>query len=237
VMNYRKGDYAAAEQIFRKCIRMDPQSSGAYAYLNATLLRQNREDEALAVLQQGLLVRPHWELYTNLGTSLFAKGDYLGAVQAFENAVSEKKGSPGTYLLWANLADAQRWVPTLAQASKQSYLRAIALLQPMLTRMPNDITLNSRMALYQAYAGEKEAALANVQHAQSLAPQIADVQFRAALTHELTGNRSKALAALLQASKLGYPLNLIESAPDLLNLRRDAHYQQFLINLERDSKK
>ena len=236
-MYYRKSDYATAEQIFRKSIRMDPQSPNAYAHLNATLLRQNREDEALAVIQQGLLVHPHWELYTNLGTSLFAKGDFLGAVQAFENAVSEKKGSPGTYLLWANLADAQRWVPTLSQASKQSYLRAITLLQPMLARMPNDITLNSRMALYQAYAGEKEAALANVQQALSLAPQIADVQFRAALTHELTGNRSKALTALLQASKLGYPLNLIESAPDLLNLRRDARYQQFLINLERDSKK
>lgn len=237
VMYYRKGDYAAAEQTFRKSIRMAPQSPNGYAHLNATLLRQNREDEALAVLQQGLLIRPHWELYTNLGTSLFAKGDYLGAVQAFESAVSEKKGSPGTYLLWANLADAQRWVPALAQASKQSYLRAIALLQPMLVRMPDNITWTSRMALYQAYAGERDAALKNVQHALRLAPQIADVQFRAALTHELLDKRSEALAALLQASKLGYPLNLIESAPDLLNLRRDARYQQFLINLERDSKK
>ena len=63
------------------------------------------------------------------------------------------------------------------------------------------------------------------------------MQFRAALTHELIGDRSAALAALSQASKLGYPLNLIESAPDLLNLRRDARYQKFLINLERDSKK
>ena len=107
----------------------------------------------------------------------------------------------------------------------------------MLLRMPNDVTLNSRIALYRAYAGEKEAALANVQHALNLAPQVADVQFRAALTHELIGDRSAALAALSQASKLGYPLNLIESAPDLLNLRRDARYQKFLINLERDSKK
>ncbi|SFY01366.1 serine/threonine protein kinase [Janthinobacterium lividum] len=236
-MQYRKSNYVMAEQLFRKSIRMDPQSPSAYAYLNATLLRQNRPDEALAVLQQGLLVRPHWELYTNLGTSLFAKGDYLGAVQAFENAVSEKKGSPGTYLLWANLADAQRWVPALTQSSKRSYLRAIALLQPMLVRMPSDITLNSRMALYKAYAGEKEGALVAVRHALDLAPQIADVQFRAALTYELIGNRSAALAALFQASKLGYPFNLIESAPDLLNLRRDSHYQQFLINLERDRKK
>ena len=107
----------------------------------------------------------------------------------------------------------------------------------MLKRMPNDITLNSRMALYQAYAEEKQEALSRVRHALSLAPQVADVQFRAALTHELIGNRSEALDALLTASKLGYPRNLIESAPDLLNLRRDARYQQLLINLERDSKK
>ncbi|WP_051958966.1 serine/threonine-protein kinase [Janthinobacterium sp. RA13] len=236
-MYYKKDDYISAEQAFRKSIRMRPQSPITYAYLNAALLRQNRSDEALQVLQQGLQISPHWELYTNLGTSLFAKGDYLGAVKAFENAVSEKKGGPGIYLLWANLADAQRWVPSQVQASKQSYQRAIALLQPLLDRMPNDTTINSRMALYQAYAQQKKQALSRVMHALSLGPQVADVQFRAALTHELIGNRSEALDALFKASKLGYPLNLIESTPDLLNLRRDGRYQQFLINLERDSKK
>ena len=236
-MHYKKGDYVGAEQAFRESIRMNPRSPATYAYLNAALLRQNRDDEALQVLQQGLQVSPYWELYSNLGTSLFAKGDYLGAVQAFESAVSERKGGPGIYLLWANLADAQRWVPSQVRASKQSYQRAIALIGPMLKRMPNDITLNSRMALYQAYAEEKQQALVGVRHALSLAPQVADVQFRAALTHELIGNRSEALDALLKASKLGYPRNLIESAPDLLNLRRDSRYQQLFINLERDSKK
>ncbi|MBB5610082.1 MULTISPECIES: serine/threonine-protein kinase [unclassified Janthinobacterium] len=236
-MYYKQGDYVTAEKIFRNSIRMDPQSPSAYASLNATLLRQNRGDEALQVLQQGLQIHPHWELYTNLGTSLFAKGDYLAAVQAFENAVSEKKGSPGTYLLWANLADAQRWVPAQIKLSRKSYSRAIELLSPMLARMPNDITMNSRMALYQAYVGEKKQALNIVKHAVNLAPQAAEVQFRAALTYELINNRSEALNALIRASKLGYPLNLIESAPDLLNLRRDARYQQFLITLERDNKK
>lgn len=233
---YKKGDYKQAEQAFRKSIRMDPQSPGSYAYLNAALLRQNRGEEALQVLQQGLQIRPHWELYTNLGTSLFAKGDYLGAVQAFENAVSENKGNPGYYLLWANLADAQRWIPAQTHASRQSYLRAISLLKPMVARMHDEITLNSRLALYQAYVGEKQQSLSRVEHALKLAPKVAEVQFRAALTNELVGNRTAALNALMQASKLGYPLNLIESAPDLLNLRRDAKYQNFLINVERDSK-
>ena len=236
-MHFRMGDYNKAEQAFRKSINMDPESPSSYAYLSEVLLRQNRADEALQVLQQGLQVRPNWELYTNLGTVLFSKGNYLGAVQAFENAVSEKKGSPGIYLLWANLADAQRWIPAQIQASKQSYLRAIALLRPMLERSPQNFTMLSRMALYEAYAEQKQQALTRVRLALSLAPHVPDVQFRAAITHELIGNRSDAMAALQQASKLGYPINLIESAPDLLNLRRDARYQQLLINLERDSKK
>ncbi|MBW3508039.1 serine/threonine-protein kinase [Janthinobacterium sp. NKUCC06_STL] len=236
IMLYRQADYTGAEQAFRKSIELDPQSANSYAYLNAVLLRLNRNDEALRVLQQGLQLQPNWELYSNLGTSLFAKADYLGAVQAFENAVSSSKGSPNTYQLWANLADAQRWIPAQAAVSQQSYQHAIKLLSPLLARMPNDATINSRMALYSSYVGSKKEALERVVKALSIAPHLPDVQFRAALTHELMGNRDAAMAALLEAARLGYPINLIETAPDLLNLRRDTRYQQFVFNLKRDTK-
>ena len=236
IMMYKQADYAGAEKAYRKSIELDPQSVNGYAYLNAVLLRQDRNDEALRVLQQGLQFQPHWELYTNLGTSLFAKGDYLGAVQAFEKSVGSAKGNPGTYQLWANLADAQRWIPAQAAASQRSYRRAIELLTPLLALMPEDATLNSRMAMYLAYVGEKKAATMRIEKALGIAPKLSDLQFRAALTYELTGNRDAALAALLEASKLGYPINLIESAPDLLNLKRDARYQQFIIHLKRDLK-
>ena len=167
---------------------------------------------------------------------MFNKGDYLGAVQAFENAVSEKKGNPGNYILWANLADAQRWVPAQNDSSVDSYRRAINLLKPLLLRLPNDASFNSRMALYSAYVGAKQEALTHVKQAVSLA-DLPDVHFRAALTYELISSRDEALAALAQALKRGYPLNLIESSPDLLALRRDARYQQLLINIERSKKK
>ena len=234
IMLYRQGDYASAERALRKSIELDQRSTSAYGYLNAVLLRLNRGDEALRVLQQGLQFQPHWELYTNLGTSLFAKQDYLGAVTAFEKAVSPSTGNPGFYQLWANLADAQRWIPAQKEASQHSYRRAIELLAPVLARMPDDPTLNSRMALFSAYVGETKQALTSVEKALVLAPQLPDVQFRAALTRELTGNRIAALAALQEATKLGYPLNLIESAPDLLNLRRDPRYQQLMTNMKRD---
>ena len=102
--------------------------------------------------------------------------------------------------------------------------------------MPNDATLNSRMALYCAYVGAKKEALSKARSALLIAPALPDIQFRAALTHELIGDSNAAITALLEAARLGYPLNLIETAPDLLNLRRDARYQQFIINMKRDPK-
>lgn len=236
-MYHKQGNYDAAEQLFRKSIQIDSQSPNAYAQLSSVLLHQNRGNDALQVLQQGLQIRPHWELYTNLGNALFSKSDYLGAVQAFENAVSENKGNPGNYILWANLADAQRWVPAQAESSRGSYQRAINLLKPLLQRLPNDPSFNSRMGLYSAYIGAKKEALEHVKQAVALAPGLPDIHFRAALTHELIGAREEALDELAQALKRGYPLNLIESTPDLLALRRDARYQQLLIDMERNQKK
>ncbi|PHV30894.1 hypothetical protein CSQ94_23775 [Janthinobacterium sp. BJB312] len=235
-MHYNQGDYHDAEKFFRQYIQMAPHVADAYAQLSATLDRLNRSDEALQVLQQGLQVHPDWELYTNLGNALFNRGDYLGAVQAFKNAVSETKGSPGNYLLWANLADAQRWVPGQIELSRDSYRRAITLIQVMLRHSPDDPKINSRLALYSAYAGSQDDALKHVTQAVQLAPTLPDIHFRAALTYELIGRRDEAMAALRQAIERGYPLNLIESAPDLLTLRRDARYQKLLINMERNRK-
>lgn len=235
-LHYNLGNYTEAEKHFRKAIQIDPHVANAYAQLSGTLDRLNRSDEALQVLQQGLQVHPDWELYTNLGNALFNRGDYLGAVQAFKKAVSDNKGGPGNYLLWANLADAQRWVPGQVESSRDSYRRAITLIQVMLRHSPDDPKINSRLALYSAYAGSQDDALKHVTQAVQLAPTLPDIQFRAALTYELIGKRNEAMAALQQALERGYPLNLIESAPDLLTLRRDVRYQKLLINMERNQK-
>lgn len=60
--------------------------------------------------------------------------------------------------------------------------------------------------------------------ALALAPKDANVQFRAAFSYELIGERATALDAIHQARVLGYPENFIEAEPDLLALRRDPRY-------------
>jgi serine/threonine-protein kinase len=223
-VEYEEGHYARAEQLFRRSIRLEPDAVMAYANLAATLMRQNRLDDAARVLQQGLQVRPNDKLYAILGNVLFKRGDYVGAVDAFENAVSSQHGDPGSYLNWANLGDTLLWIPGRRQEARHAYEKARRILHPRVERAPNDVLFVSRMALYSARADDAAGAMALARRAIGLAPESADVQFRAALTYELLGQRSLALEALTKALRLGYPVKYVEAEPDLVNLRRDPGY-------------
>ncbi len=224
-MHYQQADFRQAEQAFRRSLALEPNAVFAYANLSATLLRLNRNDEALQVLQQGLRIQPNGMLYNNLGTALFARGDYAGAAQAFQNAVSAAKGGPNDYLKWANLADALRWVPGRATESRQAYLRATQLLAPLLARTPDDPTFLSRMGLFRAHLDDPGDALELVERAATLAPNNYQVAYRAAVASELAGRRDSALAHLRRALALGFPAAEVAVEPDLIALRRDIRYQ------------
>jgi tetratricopeptide (TPR) repeat protein len=224
-VHFEQGHYAAAEQAFRSSIRLQPDSVFAYANLNATLLRQNRSEEALRVLQQGLQVRPSGVLLTSLGNALFARGDYVGAADAFERAVTPPGGNPNSYLAWANLGDTLLWIPGAADRARAAYRKATSLLAPRLQRTPNDATLLSRMGLYSARIGEAAASADLHRRAVAAAPNSPDVHFRAGLAYELLGNRVLALDEISKARRSGYPASAVEYEPDLVALRRDARYQ------------
>ncbi|MEW6760558.1 MAG: protein kinase [Pseudomonadota bacterium] len=223
-VEYEQANYSAAEDLFRRSIALQPDAVIAYANLNAALLRQNRDDEALRVLQRGLQIRPSAKLYTNLGNALFLRQDYVGAAAAFENAVSPTRGAPMEYQLWANLADTLNWIPGREAQARAAYEKARELLAPRLARAPDDVLLVSRMGLYAARTKAVDDAATLLPRAIALAPNSADVQFRAALAYELLGQRDAALVAIQHARRLGYPVKFIDAEPDLVALRRDERY-------------
>lgn len=223
-VEYEQANYRAAEDLFRRSIALQPDAVIAYANLNAALLRQNRDEEALRVLQQGLQIRPSAKLYTNLGNALFLRQDYVGAAAAFENAVSPTRGAPMEYQLWANLADTLNWIPGREAQARAAYEKARELLAPRLARAPGDVLLVSRMGLYAARTGASADAATLLPRAIALAPNSADVQFRAGLAYELLGQRDAAVEAINHARRLGYPVKFIDAEPDLVALRRDERY-------------
>jgi serine/threonine-protein kinase len=222
---FLQGNYKHAELAFRRCIKIQPDSSLAYANLNQALRRQGRNDEALQVVQQGLQVHPNAVLYTNLGDVLFQRGDYVGAASAFERAVTPPAGNPNKYLGWANLGDTLLWIPGREAQARDAYRKARALLAPMLARTPNDVTRLSRMGLYAARSADRNEAMTLTAKALTIAPDSPDVHFRAALTYELVKQRELALHELAEAKRLGYPASAIEAEPDFVALRRDPRYQ------------
>jgi serine/threonine protein kinase len=225
-LRFKQGDYPAAERSFRRSIAIEPDAALVYANLSYSLLRQNRGDEALQALQHGLQVRPSGMLYTALGNAMFNRGEYVGAAQAFENAVSSSKGNSNTYLHWANLADTLRWIPGREEASRGAYQEAVTLMKPLLERNPADVRMTSRLGLYSARLGDRPAATALTLRAVQAAPDNPDVRFRAAIAFELSGRRESALAELRIAQERGYPPNLISAEPDLIALRRDPRFHQ-----------
>jgi tetratricopeptide (TPR) repeat protein len=221
---YEQSNLPAAEEAFRRSIALQPDAVRSYANLAAVLMRQNRADETLRVLQQGLQVRPSADLYAALGNILFKRGDYVGAAAAFENAVSPTRGAPGSYLNWANLADTLLWIPGRGDEARHAYDKARRLLAERLGHSPNDVVLVSRMGLYAARSGHQDEAHTLITRALLLGPSNADVHFRAGLAFELLGDRKQALAAITEALRLGYPTKYVEAEPDLLALRRDPRY-------------
>jgi serine/threonine protein kinase/Flp pilus assembly protein TadD len=215
-----QNNYPKAEEAFRLSIKRQPDAVYAYASLYIALERQNREGEAMQVLQQGLQIRSSATLYGNLGNALFIRGDYLGAAAAFEAAVSPDKGNPASHLAWANLADTLRWIPGRDAEAEKAYIKARDLLVPHLKSRSEDATLISRMALYLARLGDRDTAEPMLWRVIALAPKDATVHFRAGLAFELVDQRDAALATLTKSVELGFPLKLIEAEPDLLELRR-----------------
>lgn len=217
-----QSNYPKAEEAFKLSIQRQPDTVDAYAGLNMALMFQNRNDEAMQVLQQGLQIRPSEYLFGNLGTALFHKGDYVAAAASFEAAISPTKGNPNSHLAWANLADALLWIPGRETEAKNAYRKARDLLVPLLSRKKDDVTLISRMGLYSARLGDHTQATPFLESAIELAPRNAFVHFRVGLAYELLNQRETAVAALIKAVELGYPLNLIQAEPDLVNLRRES---------------
>jgi len=222
--HFRHARYADAETAFRQAITLEPASVVSRANLNAVLLRLDRPEEALSVLQEGLRLHPDGRLYSNLGTVLFSLGRYVEAADAFRHAVSPQRGSPNDYLRWANLADALRQIPGRDADAAAAYRTTLLLLAPIIERSPEDPALVSRLALYRAKLGDCVPAMNSIANVDRLHNESVDVLFRLAQAQELCGARDAAITDLARARALGHPLHLIQQEPDLIALRRDPRF-------------
>lgn len=228
-IHFRRQHFDAAKAAFQRSIELSPDSAFAYANLSAIAYVKNDLLGAIGIIQKGLRVRPHHILYNNLGTYYFALGQYAQAVAAFERAL-EMKANSADYLLWANLADAYRWTEGQQDKAPAAYRQALGILSKQLSSETANPTPFSRAALFNAKAGQKVEALEMQARALGLAPNDANVLFRAVVTSEILGERDKALQYAVRALDQGYPLSVLQQDPELAQLRQSRGYRELLLN-------
>jgi serine/threonine-protein kinase len=221
---FLQGDYKAAEVAYGLSLQIKPDNTAGYLGLAQIFLEQKRVDESIQTLQLGIKKYPSAELYRALGNNLFSQGDYVGAANAYESAVAPSHGNQNDYTAWARLAETMAWLPGKADIANAAYGSARRLLRTKLQDHPHNAKLLSLMGLYSAKLGENAEALAHVQRSLDLAPNDAEIQFRAGVSFEMLDMRTEALIAIAKAKEFAYPAKLIESEPELLTLRRDPKY-------------
>ena len=224
---YRTGRMPEAISAFRKSIERSPGSFYGYRDLGAAYYAQGDLDRAATQFQKALQIQPDSTLYGNLATLYFAQGFYQQAAETFEKALA-MPGGANSYFQWGNLGDACRWAPGKKERSREAYLRGIQLIREELRKKPENVTLHSRLALYLAKRGDRNEALAELARLETTAGKDPRARYRMLVAYEVIGARDKALAALSQALRGGFPIEEIRLDPELLDLRADPRYHDLL---------
>jgi serine/threonine-protein kinase len=213
---YQSGRYADALPMFREAIRLRPDSVRAYNNLGAALFKMDRFAEAREAYQSSIRIKPSDGAYTNLGNFEYNVGNYPAAVSAFEEAT---KLTPGKYLYWANLGDAYRWTPELANRAPGAYAMAAHLAERELSLNPDNAAAHATLAVCDAKLGRLDPARRHIQRALAIEPANPDHFLYAAIVANIGGQSDEAIGWIRKALKAGLGAAQIVRDPELKNLQ------------------
>ncbi|MEM8929989.1 MAG: protein kinase [Acidobacteriota bacterium] len=220
-----------ADSAFRRVTELAPDYALTYSNLMAIDYARGDFDGAAEWLGRSLEIESSASAYANLGALEFLNGRYRKALDAFEQAVALGARS---YLNWANMADALRWLPGRRHESDDLYRRAVQLAEAELQAAPSQQVpvLESRVANYRVKLGDSTGAAALIPDDPSVFADDMQSLYRTAQTLELLDRREDALEFLAEAFAQGYPVALVERDPELTDLRGDPAYQRLQIGLD-----
>ena len=206
--------YEDAEEQFRHVSRLTPDNALGHSNLATVQLYIGKLDEASESFERSIAISPRAAAYSNLGTLRFFQERYGEAIALYLKATEM---SPIEESYWGNLGDAYRAraEPGDASLAEDAYRRAVDLVGRRLGVTPTDANRRSMLALWLACLSRPRDAQAELQQALTLAPEHADVLFRAAIVHKLTGRQGPAIEAYADALRQGYPRVFAERHPDL----------------------
>lgn len=217
---YGKRRWPDAIAAFKQVIARTPDNTRGYNNLGAAYFGMGSPDEAAAMWERSMSMRPTFPAASNLGLHYYRRGQYADAGRAFEKAVAL---SPSNHRLWRNLGAALYWAPGERDKARSAYERAVQLGEQERQVNPRQAMLQSELADAYSMLGRKTDTLEAVAAVERLGGD-AEAMFNVAGACEQVGERALALVWLRKAVAAGYPRESIAQSPGLAALRADPEF-------------
>jgi TolB-like protein/tetratricopeptide (TPR) repeat protein/DNA-binding winged helix-turn-helix (wHTH) protein len=253
------GKGAEAEANFRRAVRAEPAFWGAHAALAKYLFERGKNDEAAVEQRKATELMPSSaNLWSNLGAILQMKGDFDGALEAFQRSLQiepskdaysnlattyfysnrfpeavasyERAAALGEhdYMIQGNLADALWQVEGRRDDAIGRYRRAILLAETELEATPSAPVLQAQLGYFYGRIGDEERSQRYLAEALATGPDIVYVQYFVGVAAADRGQRDVALRVVGVLVKMGFPAALLRSAPEFRSLLQDAEYKKLV---------
>jgi len=201
---------------YERATILNPDNPSALSNLGGAYLFMGNFEKAADAFARSLALEPRRSSYANTGTVHYYLGRYREAVKMYRMAIGI---APSDHRLWGNLADALLF-DSRADEAKQTYRRALELVDGELAVNPQHAVNQAQAAYYATRLGEKKRARHCIAIALSEGEGNNYVHYYVALAELGLGDASKALAHARRARELGYPENLMRAAPELGEIRK-----------------
>jgi len=223
---YKKaGRLENAVTMHRRAIALDADSPQFHSDLAVSLMLLGRFRESIVSLTKALAISRNNEVLSNLGYAEYLVGDYQAAAQHFLEGTER---APDDYLVWGNLGDALRCLPSRKSDADHAFDRAIAGARAALQVNPGDPLMHAHLAEYLAKHGDAAAAQKEIDIALASGPgsqDEADILFSAAAVAAVHGQKSAAAELLQRAASAGMSPTLFTADPQFASLRAEAKFQ------------
>ncbi|GJM07866.1 MAG: hypothetical protein DHS20C11_01420 [Lysobacteraceae bacterium] len=217
-----RGRLDVAEQVLQDALSKTPFNADVLNDLGVTALYRGDFDSAVSYFEQAIEIDPTPEAFSNAGTTYFYAADYDRAADSYREAL---KLAPQNFILAGNLADALRLA---GKDNNEEYLQGVELARSAMEVSETNMLAAAAAGLYLARAGRFSDAVEMISKVDMTRDQSIEVIRNMVVAYWLIGDEETAISTLEKAIELGYSKDMIESDPDMKDIRADQRAVEIL---------
>ena len=207
--NHKKENFVAAEKLYKKILKYDPNYFDAVFLLGTLLIQTKKFDEAINLLKKAILIQPDFaDAHHNLGLAFVELKEFNLAMPHTQKAIQLKPDNVEAYNNLGNIFKELRDF----KKSKACYEKAIQI-------KPNFVKAKNNLGNILKEQGKFTEAMHCYQEVIKLEPKLVNAHYNLAVLFKVLGDFENTIKSFQQVIKYE-PTNLI-AIYELSNLKKE----------------